>query len=165
MDEEKETTGAKEDVKSSPDTTVADKPSSQKPEFTKEQEAEVQKRVSDLRAERGEKVPKLEERIKTLEEDNATLRDKNLKVIADRYELDVEELKKLGIDNSESVAKFAQLFGKKEKDELKDDEKPDSGATLGGGTDWEKTRAAFIKNPSNPKVFKRYMEEKEKQDN
>lgn len=40
----------------------------------------------------------------------------------------------------------------------------DTSASAGGSADWDKVRADFIKNPSNPKVYKRYMEEKEKRE-
>jgi len=38
--------------------------------------------------------------------------------------------------------------------------KSDDGTTLGGGASWEEIRAAYIKNPNNPAVYKRYIEAK-----
>jgi NCAIR mutase (PurE)-related protein len=94
-------------------------------------EKEVQKRVSDVLAKKGDKAKTLEERMQTLEAENQSLKDARLKDMASKLGIDVEQVKKVGITEPEKVEALAKLFGKTER---QPDAKPDSGKTLGGVT-------------------------------
>lgn len=133
MDDDKKADEVKPDEKSSDDTPAVDKTSSQKPAaFTKEQEAEVQKRVSDIRAERGDKATILEAKVEEQAKFIEVMKAAQLATAATKYGLTVEKLKEAGIDDPKKIEAYATLFGKT-GDEHKDDPKPDSGETVGGG--------------------------------
>jgi len=131
VDDEKKVQDEKTDVKSPEPSPEADKQSLQKPEFTKEQEAEVTKRVSDALSQKGDKVRPLEDRIKVLETDNVKLKDKEFATEAGRFGLEVDKLKEAGITDSSKIETYANLFGKV-AEKPKVIPKADSGETSGG---------------------------------
>ena len=102
-------------------------------ELSKEQEAEVTKRVSDKLAAKGDETKTLEGRVKTLESENQKLNESALTRTADKYGLTLEEVKKMGIDDSDRLDEFAKLFGKEKKPGVLTEE-PDGGEGSGGGT-------------------------------
>ena len=134
MDEEKKADEVEKDEAkaSSDDTSTVAKPSSQKPEFTKEQEEAVRKRVSDVLSEKGDKVKPLEAKLEEQAKFIETLQVERLEAMATKFGLTVEKLKEAGIDDPKTVEAYATLFGKT-GDEKKDDFIPDSGKTEGGG--------------------------------
>ena len=151
MDDEKKAEEVTEDVGSSPDTKAVDKTSSQKPhKFSKEEEAEVQKRVSDILAEKGDKVKPLEGRVKdlegktaVLETENKTLKEERLSDMAAKFGLTLENVKEAGLDDPAKIETLANLFGNKGDETSKSlpkTQKVDPGTTDGGGelTDQQK---------------------------
>jgi len=134
VDEEKKADEVTTDDKSSEVTPAVAKPSSQKPEFTKEQEAEVLKRVSDELAKRGDKAKDLETKLGDATKFIDTLQAERLEASAKKFGLTVEKLKEVGIEDPKKVEAYATLFGKT-GDTLKDDPIPDSGKTEGGLSD------------------------------
>ena len=133
MDEEKEAAVEKTD-ESSEKTPAVEKPSSQKPhQFSKEEEAEVQKRVSDILAEKGDKAKDLEGRVGVLESENKTLKEERLSSTAERFGLTLEQVKEAGIDDPAKVEALAKLFGKTGDEVPKPStQKVDPGTTDGG---------------------------------
>ncbi len=89
-------------------------------------------------------------------------KEQNAREIAARLKVDYKSL--MLTDGSkeamENLAKALPKLDDKSTEELK----LESGKTIGGGGNWEKVRAAYIKNPSNPAVRERYMEMRKKID-
>lgn len=120
---ENQDAGSEEAKKDSPKTT----------KFSKEVEAELQKRVSDALSKRGWEAKDLEGRIKVLESDNTTLKDEKFTDVAKGYGLEVEKLKEAGITDSSKIEAYAELFGKT-KEQPPIVQEADSGKTSGGDT-------------------------------
>lgn len=138
VDDEKKVQDEKTDVKSPEPSPEADKQSLQKPEFTKEQEKEVQDRVSAVFAKKGDEVKELEGRLKILESANKTLEDEKFATTATKYGLEVEKLKEAGVTDSSKIEAYANLFGKAKVPIVIP--KADSGDTSGGGEKTEQQK-------------------------
>lgn len=96
-----------------------------------------------------------------------TLREISIWEISAEYEgSDPVKLKALcdkgKVTSEEDIREFADtLWTKKPVTPAKSVTPPikaDSGTTIGGSENWEDVRAAYIKNPNNPAIYKRYME-------
>jgi len=132
----KDTQDKTQDASSAAGSDVA-KPSSETT-ISPDIEKEVQKRVSDILAKRGDKAKTLEERLTILETENKSLKDSHLSATASKYGLTVEQVKQVGVDNPERLEQLAALFGKKNDASTEASPKgvlpkaPDSGKTSGG---------------------------------
>ena len=128
---------------SSEKTSVEEKQSSKEPpKFSEEQELEVQKRVSDRLAKRGDKAKTLED---TVKEQGATIKqltDEKLASTATKYGFTLQQVIDAGMTTPEEVEAKAELFGKTEGRTEKPLINPDSGKTIGGG---EKTEEQKLK--------------------
>jgi len=123
---------ADEPVKASPETSPkTDKQSLQKPEFSKEQEKEVQDRVSAILAKKGDEAVILRSEVDTLKAAEKTRQDALLENAATQVGKTVDELAKAGYDTADKVIAAANLFGSGEKP-ITATPIPDSGKTLGG---------------------------------
>ena len=150
MTDETKTNQDKTQDASSVVSSDASKPSS---ETTPDIEKEVQKRVSDILAKRGDKAKTLEERLTILETENKSLKDSHLSATASKYGLTVEQVRQVGVDNPERLEQLATLFGKTPATSTKASKgitpkAPDSGKTSGGSDNFaslspkERTSAA-----------------------
>ncbi len=127
---------------SSEKASVEEKQSSEEPpKFSEEQELEVQKRVSDRLAKRGDKAKTLED---TVKEQGATIKqltDEKLASTATKYGFTLQQVIDAGMTTPEEVEAKAKLFGKTEGQagETKAGETTakkevvDSGRSAGGG--------------------------------
>jgi len=150
VDEEKENQDEKTDVTSPDSSLEKNKPSLQKPEFTKEQEKEVQDRVAAILAKKGDKAKTLEEQVEEQGKTIKSLQADKLKATAERFGLTVEQVSDAGIIEPSKVEALAKLFGKTQESAVKpplDDPKPDSNVSIGGGelTEEQKLKRRYPK--------------------
>jgi hypothetical protein len=84
----------------------------QLPKTLEEYRKAIQKNVSDYMAKRGDKAKTLEERVNTLESENKALKKSQLEATAKKYNLKVEQVESLGIDDPSKLEAMANLFTK-----------------------------------------------------
>jgi hypothetical protein len=114
------------------------------------QERQKRRRIeSELETERQTKL-NLEQRLKDIEETQTqTQREQIVSKLATQYNVSADKLSKLAkfTDGTpEAIEDIAKDLPKKQESNLK----VDSNTTIGGVTQWEKQREAYIKNPRSP---------------
>jgi hypothetical protein len=114
------------------------------------QERQKRRRIeSELETERQTKL-NLEQRLKDIEETQTqTQREQIVTKISTQYNVSADKLSKLAkfTDGTpEAIEDIAKDLPKKQESNLK----VDSNTTIGGVTQWEKQREAYIKNPRSP---------------
>jgi len=110
--------------------------SSTKPALTEEDvNKRAQQIASDILSKRGDKAKTLEDRVKELEERNKMLVDKQLEAAAQKYNMTIEDVRDIGIDNPEQLdkvgAKISAALGKTQE-QTKQTFRVDSAKNVGG---------------------------------
>ena len=117
-------------ISETPPTTPAEVKSTpeKKPETVTK--AQADKMVEDALKREGGRINKtMEERLKTLEDENLSLRDERLATVGGEFGLTLEDIKEMGIDDPAKLKEMATKFGKTATPPAKFD----SGRTVGGG--------------------------------
>jgi len=119
---------------------------------------ERQKRRA-LESELGKVRLDLQEKETTLQqlqsETTETKRTRLVEQTASRFKVDVSRLAKLAKYTEGSIEAIEDLAKELSAQPVL---KPDSGGAIGGAGSWEEVRSAYIKDPRNPEIKRRYLE-------
>ncbi len=145
MDEVEKTQDKAKDESS--EASSGEKKQSSQPKLSAEAEVEIQKRVSDKLAKKGDEAKVLREQLDVLLAKDKVRESERLEEVAKRHGYTVEQLTKAGYDTADEV-EAAVTFFKKDTETTKEPAPiPDSGKIMGGSV----SDAQFIADYSDGK--------------